>query len=102
MLQSNINLYVVLRVRDGAGVVLRLFPVVAWDNRGDFMVAVIPTSLADDDFKKAYPVDAPEVVVEYGYILEYVTEDNLSSAIQKWHDWTDGDEKVFFVFGRDF
>jgi len=66
MIVSNIELYVILLKRDSLGTIIRLFPVIAWANRDDSLVAVIPTNVDEDDYKKAYPVDDPLVISEYG------------------------------------
>lgn len=104
MISSNIPLYVVLRQQDSSGRTMRLFPIIAWEERESSLVAVIPTNVDEDDYKKAYPVDDPLVISEYGYILEYVLPEYLKDCIEKWENWTiDGDgDRLFFVFGRDF
>lgn len=102
MIVSNIELYVILLKRDSLGTIIRLFPVVAWANRDDSLVAVIPTNIDSDEYKKAYPVDSLSVVDEYGYVHEYVLPSALDDNIKKWADWTIDGDRLFFVFGRDF
>lgn len=104
MISIDISMYVVLMKTDSLGRVIRLFPVLGWKEREDNLVAVIPTSLHTDDFKSAYPVDSPEVIEAYGYVLNYVMPPYLDDCIAKWEDWIiDGDgDRLFFIFGKDF